>query len=167
MAELSAFYKRPGARYTRINGLTEKMFGKESAPDCKTKAKETEGLVYFCVHLLASLKDRLIVGKQLLEAGQALLRVVESLRDSPDTPSAAYIQDQLNYYCQHCKLLDECGGKRKPKHHAVVHLLARQMLSGAARYGATWLDESHNHRAKQIAAACHGLTWYASFYQPP
>jgi len=150
--------------FTRISNLTLKMLGSKLKPRCKTKAAETEGLVFFSVWLLEQHAARLAFGKVLLDAGQRLTSLVIMLRSCPAMPAPTMVQDMLDTYRMHCSLMREVGAPFKPKHHSSIHLIARQVVSGAARLSATWYDESLNRKAKQAAATCHaGSSWYRRF----
>ena len=72
-------------------------------------------------------------------------------------------QEELDAYIGHVHVIKCIGVPLKPKHHAVVHLICRQYFMGAARCSAAWWDENLNRKAKEVAARCHGLTWYRRF----
>ena len=93
--EVTRWYKTPQGRHaTQVSGLTLKMFGQESRKACKTKAGETQGLMFFCVYLLqGKMKTKLgWKGVALRDAGEKLTALVNHLRDCPRRPSTEDVQ---------------------------------------------------------------------------
>ena len=89
MNELTRWYKTPeGDDATQVSELSQKVFGKESKPACKTKAGETQGLMYFCVYRFRhKLRGKLgWKGVGLREAGEHIVGCVNLMRSCPRRP---------------------------------------------------------------------------------
>jgi hypothetical protein len=100
--KLELFYKdwdrkHPFDKLTRVTEFTMAMLGTPDAPLLKTKGAETFGILLFLTHSLPKFQNIIPDGVLLVEAGQALLRVVNLMNPSGENfnlqPTA--IEEQL------------------------------------------------------------------------
>ena len=147
---------------TEIQDFTLLMIGgKPSSQALHTKAAETKGLVPFVLNLvkqhLAKLpKDG---GRYMLAAGEAMQLYFELLDSSPRIVPAATIQRMYNAVKRHISLCKLAGIPLKPKHHLLLHLVARTAKHGSPRYYSTFEDEGVNKMLKHVGQAAHRSVW--------
>ena len=93
-SDICKFYTTCAWPITRINDLTLKMLGTKSKPKCKLKAAVSEGMLRFIVFLLRKLDRAVSRGRELLKAGEDLLRLLHLLNTCPLQPSREQVQAQ-------------------------------------------------------------------------
>ena len=78
-------------------------------------------------------------------------------------------QELLDSYLHHVTLFSRCGGRLRPKHHMMFHLIEQCDKIGAPEVRATYRDESLNGVIARIAQSCHrnhfGEVAHAKFAQ--
>ena len=123
------------------------------------KAAEARGLWDFCAKLLEDAVARLDKGNgyflkaELLYAcAKSAVRVDELLRST-----GTYVvtldaqQEPLDSYLHHVTHFSRCGGRLRPKHHMMFHLIEQCDKIGAPAVRATYRDESLNGVIARIA----------------
>ena len=96
-AELFAWYgteRTAGRIHTQIENITRKMIGTASDPHFKLKAMEAYGCAQFLVHALGRYRTR-CNPPGLIEAGAAMVRLVEFLENSACNMRPAALQDRF------------------------------------------------------------------------
>ena len=155
-AELHAFYAErhqeyPAEGLTRMSDLTVAMVGSRGQPKLKAKGAETWGL---CVFIWASCgKHAHRLGRDgpaWRAAGDALLRLVDLMRNAGVTLPPEILQEMMDTYKRHVVLARRLSYNLIPKHHLMFHLLARAASQGNPRFYSTWLDESLNRDLKLV-----------------
>ena len=141
----------PEEKLTRVSDINIKMFGKASAPQCKTKGAETWGLLLFLLDMFrkhaAALGAR---GRRLCLAGQALVAIVRTWqRHGRNLPRDAQARC-FDAYMEHLRLMAP-ENSFVPKHHLFIHLLCKVHSLGNPRMFATWEDEAWNKQLKGSA----------------
>ena len=156
-SELFRFYqgrRRAGLYLTELPDLTIKMVGTSNAPSLKLKAMEAWGFLLFLLHVLRTSSHRFTdptVVALWLECGECLERFTSLLRSTPARVPDEVIQQQLDLWARHTRLYCELGLTPLPKHHIMVHGIARQAETGNLWLHACFEDESIN---KLLKAAC-------------
>ena len=146
---------------SEIWNLTLKMLGKRKDPKISIKAAEAKGLLEFVVNLLEEDVPKLapaeaMQGALLLACGKSAFRVELALRNSGAMVlSRVQRQELLNDYTHHVSLYHRAGGKLKPKHHMMFHMILGSSWKGAPSLYATFRDESLNGVIAGIARSCH------------
>ena len=162
---------------SEIWNLTQKMLGTRRNPMMSVKAAEARGLLDFCAKLLEDAVARLDRGNDyflkaelLYACAKSAVRVDELLRNT-----GTYVvtfdaqQELLDSYIHHVTLFSRCGGRLRPKHHMMFHLIEQCDKIGAPAVRATYRDESLNGVIARIAQSCHrnhfGEAVHAKFAQ--
>ena len=137
------------------------MLGKRKDPKISIKATEAKGLLEFVINLLEEDVPKLapaeaMQGALLLACGKSAFRVELALRNSGAMVlSRVQRQELLNDYTHHVSLYHRAGGKLKPKHHMMFHMILDSSWKGAPSLYATFRDESLNGVIAGIARSCH------------
>lgn len=161
--ELWAWYKtarteRPHETVMEVQNLTLSMLGgKPSTPSLRAKAAETKGLVPFVVHLLKKYRNNMMNGKKdlLIGAGEALHKYFELLSPSPLVVPMDTLQTMCDNVKTRIRLSVLAGIPLKPKHHLLLHLVARSAGHGNPTSYATFADEGISRVLKKIGQAAH------------
>ena len=151
--------KLPHDDIAEVQDLTLQMLGgRPSSQAQHTKAAETKGLVVFAVDLLKSKRARFTgpdVGF-LIGAGEALQDYFDLIGDAPRNVPAPTLQRMYDAIKKHLVLSQRAGVPMKPKHHLVIHLVARTAKHGNPSYYATFTDEGINKLLKKVGHAVFG-----------
>ena len=147
--------------FTEVQDLSIAMLGDGTSQNkLKTKAAETKGLTYFCLHLLAKLGHHIpgLVGP-LMQAGQAITQYMECLDLYPPQPDAQQSQILFALGMRHLRLAKAAGVELSPKHHLFIHMLRRTPKAGNPRTYSTFLDESLNEVLVSVCKAAYATVW--------
>ena len=137
------------------------MLGKRHAPELKTKAAETLGLLPFAVELLERFEASLgtMEARFLLASGRAALEVNNIIRDGQRVLSASSQEALMQAYLRHVCMFKRGGGALTPKHHLMFHLVQKTFERGNPKYYHCYRDESLNDIVGKIASTAHRLTF--------
>ena len=150
--------------------LSLPMIGPAHAPLLAAKAKETEGLVPFCVELLRTYRH-LFVGLELLrtdtwiEAGLAAMSFKSLLDIIDGVPTISESQRLLDYVVRHVKMYSDAGGRVLPKHHAMIHMVQQIQYLGHPRGFTCFIDETLNGIVARIARSVHSTVFSRSVHR--
>ena len=157
--------------FTEVQDLSISMLGDGTSQNkLKTKAAETKGLTYFCLHLLAELGHHIpdLVGP-LRQAGHAIVQYMECLDRYPPQPDSRQCQILFALGMRHLRLAKAAGVELSPKHHLFIHMLRRTPKAGNPRTYSTFLDESLNKVLASVCRAAYASVWerrvFANFGQ--
>ena len=139
------------------------MLGKPKNPVLSAKGAETKGLLLFCVKTLENyMPVFLSIGGQALIAAQFLLasgkaaQDFESIMHAHDRNLDRPAQERLHAaFLRHVVLFVRAGGKLRPKHHAVFHMVRKTYYLGNPLCYSTYRDESLNGVIARIARSTH------------
>ena len=84
---------------------------------------------------------------------------VELLDEAPRNVPGATLKKMFDAMKRHVVLAKIAGVPIKPKHHLVLHLVARTGKHGNPRYYATFKDEGINKLLKHVGQAAHRSVW--------
>jgi hypothetical protein len=159
---LHIFYKTAeNVKLTRVHDLTLKMVGTQAAPQCKTKAAETFGLMLFLINQLQTHRARLSdESAMLLEAGECLATITNIWNTHGKQIPDDAIQLCFNNYSRYMLLMAPYH-INVPKNHQAFHLLQRIKFQGNPTVYAVWLDESLN---KLLKNTCRNTSQYTFEY---
>ena len=152
----------PEQDITEVQNFTLNMLGgKPSSQSLHTKAAETKGLVPFVLDLLKDKKARFTGNHAdvLIGCGEAMQQYFELLDEAPRNVPAATLQKMYDAMKRHIILAKLAGVPLKPKHHLVLHLVARTAKHGNPGYYATFTDEGINKLLKHVGQAAHRSVW--------
>lgn len=152
----------PEKDITEVQNFTLNMLGgKPSSQSLHTKAAETKGLVPFVLDLLKKKRARFTgdLAEILIGAGEAMQQYFDLLDESPRNVPAATLQAMYDAMKRHIILARRAGTPLKPKHHLVLHLVARTAKHGNPGYYATFTDEGINKLLKFVGQAAHRSVW--------
>ena len=147
--------------FTEVQDLSLAMLGDGTAQNkLKTKAAETKGLTYFCLHLLDKLGGHIpnLVGP-LMEAGRAITQYMECLDRYPPQPDANQCQVLFTLGMRHLRLAKAAGVELSPKHHLFIHMMRKTAIAGNPRTYATFLDESLNKVLASVCKVAYATVW--------
>ena len=135
--------------------------GKPTTQALHTKAAETKGLVSFALEMLRQKQSRLPGADTgfLLAAGEALQEYFNLMADAPRNVPPATLQKMHDAVKRHLLLSRRAGVPMRPKHHLMIHLVARTAKHGNPSYYATFTDEGVNRLLKKVGAAAHRSVW--------
>ena len=168
-SELWTYYsdrkrQRPDDDITELQDLTLQMLGgKPSSQTLHTKAAETKGLVGFALELLKRMQGRFAGSETniafLIGAGEALQEYFDLLGDAPRQVPPRMLQRMFDSMKKHLILSNRAGVPMKPKHHLVLHMVARTGKYGNPSFYATFTDEGINKLLKKVGQAAHRTVW--------
>ena len=179
-SELYGWYKTMGKdpkwkkSGTEIWNLTLGMIGSKSKPMLHAKAKESEGMLKFTIHMLSTHQEALsevspetkMQTSLLLEAGKAALDIDSVLHS---TSSRHMSHDQCEgcfyKYLRFAVLFQRAGGTTTPKSHLMIHLFQRAVSKGNPRFYHTYRDESLNKMLANVARSAHRLSWQETVFK--
>lgn len=136
----------------RLGDLTAKMLGSSNHAELKTKAAETGVLVPWAASLCEKY-DAIAGAEPLLAAGNAYVRYMTVLRESPRSVPQVACQELMHCAVRHLRLLEHADVSFTPKHHLWLHLTAKIPQQGNPKTYATFLDESLNAVLAGIVAS--------------
>jgi hypothetical protein len=145
--------------------LSEKMLGSRGNPRLSAKGAETHGMLPWVVQTLEGLQrgslsaDMSSRGALLIASGRAALALDAALYDMGPVPTAAQQQAALDAALRHCALFSRAGGRLRPKHHLLQHMLQRARCTGSPQCTHTYHDESVNGIVATIARSTHRATF--------
>jgi hypothetical protein len=84
-----------GNTHTQIDNITRKMIGTGTAPTLKLKAMETYGFLPFLLVALRRYQDKVEHAHILIEAGDALFKMVVLMKSAPNNLAPVHLQEQL------------------------------------------------------------------------
>ena len=148
--------QRAGRIHTRIDYISTKMIGTITKPILKLKAMEGYGFSQFLVHCLGTYN--VDGGKEILLAGQLLVRLVETMKTAPARLTLEMRVELLSLWKQNISIISDLG-IYTPKHHLVFHMIIRSDLHGNPWLDATFIDESLNKELKQCCRLSHQVTF--------
>jgi hypothetical protein len=152
----------PHVDITEVQDLTLQMLGgKPSHQTLNTKAAETKGLVPFVLDMLKQHRARLgeCEVDHLIGAGDALQGYFELLEDAPRNVPTLVLQRMYDCVKRHLVLCKKAHVPLKPKHHQVLHMVARTAKHGNPNYYATFTDEGINRLLKKVGQSAHRAVW--------
>jgi hypothetical protein len=152
----------PDDDITEVQNFTLAMLGgKPSSQSLHTKAAETKGLVPFVLDVLRDKLARFTDnrGIVLIKCGEAMQEYFVLLDESPILVPAATLQKMYDAMKRHIILAKLAEVPMKPKHHLVLHLVARTARHGNPGYYATFTDEGINKLLKHVGQAAHRSVW--------
>ena len=130
--------------------------GVPSAQKLNTKGAESWGFLLFLVDCMKGKRDRLgPEAGQLMEAGDALIALIELINSCGPRVEAAQIDQAFFYWKKCCLLTEGCEELLQPKRHLILHLLDQLCEKGNPRAYANWLDEGLN---RLLRSACRQLS---------
>ena len=101
-----------------------------------------------------------------MPAGEALAKFAETLRLLPRGRVSVPLADPaMSLLKRYVVLAQAAGVPTIPKLHLTFHLLHRIPLQGSPAVAATFLDESANGTAADMAGGLHHATWTRRFFQ--
>ena len=159
--ELNQFYSarhraHPTEGLTRISSFRHKTLGDPSDPKLRTKGAETWGFLLFLVlHCTAKFSSLGDAGLGLLEAGRALVKMVQDWQSAPAVLTPAQIRASFASWNKFLLLTNSYEEMMIPKRHLVAHLLSKLWYHGNPRRYAVWQDESLNRSLKKC---CRGIS---------
>ena len=147
--------------------LSVKMLGKPHKPIFSAKAKETAGLLLFCVQLLEKYQHKLVAKggniekccHLLLSSGRAAVRFEELLSTGGEWPDVRAQQSMLDALLRHLSLAWSAGMTLTPKHHLMIHAVQRMATQGSLQLYSTYHDEALNRLVAAIARSAHAWTF--------
>ena len=156
-----ATQRRKNRGLTEVQDLSVEMLGQGPSQNrLKTKAAETKGLTYFCLHVLAKLGHNIPhLAGPLSQAGRAILQYMECLERYPPQPNAQQCQILFTLGMRHLRLAKAAGVELSPKHHLFVHMLRRTPMAGNPRTYTPFLDESLNRVLASVCRAAYAAVW--------
>ena len=147
--------------------LSIKMLGPKHKPFLKAKAKETEGLLPFCVELLqrhrykfrAAGEEAQLRTDMLIAGGQAAVRFQSTMNSISGWPNTMERQNMLDSLLRHVTLCGQAGMRLLPKHHLLVHAVQRMQHQGNPKAYTTYHDEHLNGMLANMARSAHAWTF--------
>jgi hypothetical protein len=164
---LWSFYKeaRSGVSsdgFSEVSDFTVSMLGgKPGTATLHAKAVETKCLLPFVNLLLSEFRSKLSEPQAgyLVGAGVALQQYIDLCAASPRVVPEAAVQKMFDAVKKHIILAERAGVPMKPKHHLLLHLVARTRRHGNPNFYATFADEGINRIVKKIGEAAHRSVW--------
>ena len=155
--ELKAFYREhhtanPGIQLTRIPDFSKRVLGESGDRKLRTKAAQTHG---FCLYLVQKLGMESVQNsagpdaKSLLQAGEALVGLVQTWSRNSLQMNAATVQQCLDFWKRHLRCTQAWADLHIPKRHLMFHLICRSLFFGNPRRYAVWEDEGLNRELKK------------------
>ena len=95
----------------------------------------------------------------LICAGEGLQDYFSLLAESPRNVPPVLLQRMYDAMKKHIMLSQRAGVHMKPKHHLVLHMVARTSKHGNPGYYATFTDEGINKLLKKVGQSAHRSVW--------
>ena len=150
----------------RISDLSLSMLGSERLPSFSGKAAETGVLVRWATQYIREHAARVREhGGHMALAGPPLVRYMDLLRTSPQTPTDETCREFCKCFREHVHHLAAAGARYLPKHHAWGHMTYRIRAKGNPKYYSTFMDETLNAVISAIAQCSHRRTWTERIFQ--
>lgn len=148
---------------TQLADLTVQMIGKAKKPVLTTKAAETKWFVPFLVEELRQKGAAFAAGEVArdISAGEALVEIWELTEAAPFEVPRSTVRRLFDAAKRHVVLAAEAGIAMKPKHHMLLHMVARAETCGNPDRYSTFEDESINRLLKKVGEAAHRSVWEA------
>ena len=156
--------KAPGGKqqFSEVRSLNPSRLGTRSERKLSTKASETKGLLYFCLHLLAKYRERLpghfVHVERSGESMRILLQCISGLQGR--IPCAATFRTMMSEAIAFVRSSAAFGVNQTPKFHFLLHLVWDTQRNGDPRTYATYLDESLNMELAAVASAAYSCVWH-------
>ena len=150
-SNLRDYYKASPRKLTQVGQLKLAAVGKRLL---RLKAAEARDLLPFILQQIAKFPA---INGNIAEAGRALGDLCDIFKDQPQEIGEEIQTAAMVLLVRHMHHFREAGGRLVPKHHYLVHCLAKLHITGNPLYNYVYMDEHYNGVAKKAGRniKCH------------